>query len=92
MTLAGAVYKATVGPFSSGDNVGYYISATDTSGNTASLPADAPLSYYTFTAGASSEGALVSQNMISVLIGVALGAVIVLVASFVMMRGKKSRR
>jgi WD40 repeat protein len=92
MSPAGAAYEATIGPFSSGDVVSYYVSATDTSGNTASSPASAPLSYYTFTVGVSSEGALVSQNMISVLIGVALGAVIVIVASFAMMRGKKSRR
>jgi WD40 repeat protein len=92
MTLAGAVYKATVGPFSSGDNVGYYISATDTSGNIASSPADAPLSYHTFTVASSSPGAPVSESMINVLIGVGLGAVIVMVASLVMTRGKKSRK
>jgi WD40 repeat protein len=92
MSLSGAAYEATLGPFHSGDVVSYYVSATDTSGNTVTSPANAPLSYYTFLVGSSSTGAPTpaSESVTNVLLGVAIGAVIVIVATLVA-RGKKSR-
>jgi WD40 repeat protein len=93
MSLTGAAYKATIGPFSSGDVVSYYTTAGDTSGNTAGSPADAPLSYYTITVGTPApKGATTPEGIqwTSVLIGAGLGAIIAIVVSFVLLRGKKS--
>ncbi len=47
MALVGGVYSTIIGPFSAIDNVSYFINATDTLGNFACSPADAPTSYYT---------------------------------------------
>jgi WD40 repeat protein len=87
MSLAGSVYTARVGPFTSGSTIDYYVSAEDTSGNNASSPADAPLSYHTLTVGSPA-----GIEWISVLIGAGLGAVIAIIVSILLMRGKKSRR
>jgi hypothetical protein len=93
MSPVGAAYKATVGPFTSGDVVSYYVSATDTSGNDATSPANAPLTYYTLTIGSSTGGAPVSEwNITTLLIGAGLGALIAIVAVLLMTRGKKSRK
>jgi WD40 repeat protein len=92
MSLTGAAYKVTFGPFSAGDVISYYVTANDTSGNSASSPSDAPLSYYTFLVGSPSTGASAppSESVTDVFLGVAVGAVIVMVATLVA-RGKKSR-
>nr|MDO8135048.1 WD40 repeat domain-containing protein [Candidatus Njordarchaeum guaymaensis] len=95
MSHTGAAYKATVGPFSSGEVVSYYVAARDTSGNTAGSPADAPLSYYTITIGtppleetATPEGI----QWTSVVIGAGLGVIIAMIVSLAAMRGKRSGR
>jgi hypothetical protein len=87
MSLVGSVYTARIGPFTAGATIYYYVTATDSSGNTASSPADAPLSYRILTIG-SAPGI----EWTSVLVGAALGAVIAIVVSFVLLRGKRRRR
>jgi hypothetical protein len=90
MSLTGSVYRANIGSFSKGSIIAYYVTAEDASGNTASTPADAPLSYHTLTVG--EPPAAPGVDWTSVLIGAVLGAFIAIIASSVLLRGKKGRR
>ena len=89
MSLTGSVYSANIGSFSKGNIIEYYVTAEDASENTASTPVDAPLSYYTLTVG--EPPAAPGVDWTSVLIGAVLGAFIAIIASSVLLRGKKGR-
>jgi hypothetical protein len=46
MSLSGKEYQVLIGRFPASSNLSFYINATDTSGNSACSPANAPTSYH----------------------------------------------
>jgi hypothetical protein len=89
MSLTGAAYLATIGPFASRTNITYYIAASDTLGNVLSSPANAPADYYTLTIGQSSEGGIASSTVILVAF---VGLVGIVSIVYLVKRGKKSTK
>jgi hypothetical protein len=89
MSLTGAAYLATIGPFASRTNITYYIAASDTLGNVLSSPANAPADYYTLTIGQSSEGGIASSTVILVAF---VGLVGIVSIVYLAKRGKKSTK
>jgi hypothetical protein len=97
MSLTGVAYNASMGPFSSGDVISYYVTAEDSSGNTAGSPANAPLSYYTIMVGtpqppSGGESVPAGIESTSVLLGAGLGAAIAIIIFFALLWEKKRRR
>jgi WD40 repeat protein len=91
MSLEGAVYKASIGPYSAAMNVSYYINATDTSGNFVCSPLNAPTGYYTIVVGqASTTGGGLDITTIAIIAGVTV-AVVAVLAYVLTRRGKKHK-
>jgi len=78
MVLSGDIYTATIGPFTSGANVTYYISASDSSDNVASSP------NYAITIGQGIEPVLIIIAVISVV------AIVVILSIVILMRRARS--
>ena len=88
MSQTSATYSSTIGPFSFGSNVTYYVNATDTSGNFVCSPSNAPTSYYNITVAPHSIPPT-APIPIALIAGGIAAAVIVAVAALVM-KSKKS--
>jgi hypothetical protein len=92
-THTGAIYTATIGPFSFGDNVTYYFNATD-GFNIAVSPSNAPLSCYSFLVGQASSGGGGEGTgpLLIIILASVIGVVVVVSIVVLVQRGKISRQ
>jgi hypothetical protein len=90
MSLEGGVYMVSIGPYNAVMNVSYYISATDTSGNSAYSPSNAPTSYHMILVGQAGTGGFGGFDIMAIVIiaGVTV-AVIAVLALVLTRRGKE---
>jgi hypothetical protein len=89
MSAQSTTYNATVGPFSVGDIVDYYVNGTDALGNFACNPSNAPTSYYNITVPPPTGPAPGIPVIILVVAVAAIALVVILVA--VVLAKKKSK-
>jgi WD40 repeat protein len=92
MIMSGSTYKATLGPYLAGENITFYVNATDTYSNSACSPSNAPSGYYSTAIGPAEHG---GQGLPITFIVLAVGVVgIVAVVGVVLLlvRGKGRKK
>jgi WD40 repeat protein len=92
LILSGAVYKATLGPYVAGENITFYINATDTYSNFACSPSNAPSGYYSIAIGPAEHGGQgLPITFIVLAVGV-FGIVAVVGVVLLVVRGKGRKK